>query len=69
MATKKSVGKSPITRRGQKASLTARHEKSKGRNMSTKNPVARPSEQSELRKVKPKTPFTPHAPGVPGDRE
>lgn len=69
MATKKSVGKSPITRRGQKASLTARREKTKGRNLSTKNPVARPSEQSELHKGKRKTSLTPRAREVPRDRQ
>jgi hypothetical protein len=61
MATKKSIGKSPATARSRRESLEARREHRQGRNVSTKNPVARAEEQSELQKGKRKTSLHPSA--------
>ena len=55
MASKKSIARSPATERSRRASQKARQEHRKGRNISTKNPVAQPHEQSELQKGKRKT--------------
>jgi hypothetical protein len=58
MATQKSMAKTPATDKSRKESQRDRREHGKGQNISTKNPVARPEEQSQLQRGRRKTPLS-----------